>query len=252
MKTMNKVARWTAPPENDVRVLGMPNIPKPLHGQSMQPRTIETPSTWNKMRLKCYEKAGYKCEICGYEHEKPADLHAHEVFSVDYSTGESKFERLICLCVVDHLLFIHSGRALTMYKKGVYTAQQLLDGAEHGFKLISEYNKTHKDKIKVYGAMRDYLKEPELKGPMQKLIDKYGIEFYSELSAKKTGVKWSDWKMIYEGNEYHTPYKDEQAWADKMEELNQKEHRGETKKRMSGGIFDEIDKLLKEENETKN
>lgn len=249
MKVGKKVTGWKAPPKNDVRVLGMPNIPKPLHGHGCQPRTIVGAKIWDQMRRKCYENAGYKCEICGYEHQFPADLHAHEVFSVDYEKGESKFERLICLCKQCHLDFIHSGRALTLYKNGspLYSKEKLLAGAEHGFKLISDYNKTHKRKIRVFSSMLDYCKQPELKEPMENLIKKYNIEFYSPISVKKGAAEWGEWKMLYKGREYKTPYADESEWAKAMEKNNRKEHRGETKKLMSGGIFDEIDNLLKQE-----
>ena len=144
MEIEKKVAKWKAPPKNNVRVLGMPNIPHPLQGPGCQPRTIAGTKVWDAMRKKCYEDAGYECEVCGYKHQFLADLHAHELFDIDYEKGTSTFVRLICLCKKCHLYFIHSGRALTMYKHGdpLYSKEKLLDGVEHGFKLISEYNKT--------------------------------------------------------------------------------------------------------------
>lgn len=248
--SVTKVKRWKAPSKNDVRVLGMPNIPKPLHGPGCQPRTIVGATKWNQMRLRCYENAGYKCEVCGFQGEPgKAQLHAHEIFDIDYEKGTSTFVRLACLCPKCHLSFIHSGRALTMFKNHnpIYSKEKLLEGAEHGFKLIAEYNKTHKQKIKVFSAMADYLRQPELEEDMDKLVKKYGISFYSPISVKKGAAKWEDWRMVYNGQEYRTPYKDEEAWAKKMDELNTRDSRGEMTKRMSGGVFDEIDKILQEE-----
>lgn len=220
-----------------------------------QPRTIVGSGNWDKMRKKCYADAGYKCEICSYKHQAPADLHAHEVFSIDYEKGESKFERLICLCKRCHLDFIHSGRALTLYKSGspLYSKEKLLEGAEHGFKLIAEYNKTHKDKthkekVKVFSAMTDYLKQPELKEDMNKLIEKYGIEFYSPISVKKGAAKWGDWKMVYNGKEYHTPYKDEAEWAKAMEKNNKTENRDKHLSAFSEEKEEKFNKELKEGN----
>lgn len=245
---MEKVAKWNAPPKNNVRVLGMPNIPQPLHGPGCQPRTIASTKIWDAMRKKCYEDAGYKCEVCGYEHQFLADLHAHEVFSIDYKKGTSTFVRLICLCKKCHLYFIHSGRAHTMYKHGdpLYSKERLLDGVEHGFKLISEYNEKHKRPIRVFMTIAQYMDEPELKDDVAKLIDKYNIEFYKPVAGKEQ-AKWEDWRMIWNGREYKTPYSDSAEWESKMEELNKKGDRFGTKKRMSGGVFDEIDKLLNEE-----
>lgn len=253
MKIEKKVTKWKAPAKNDVRVLGMPNIPHPLQGPGCQPRTIAGTKNWDIMRKKCYEDAGYKCEVCGYEHQAPADLHAHELFDIDYEKGTSTFVRLICLCPMCHLRFIHSGRALTMYKNGdpLYSKDRLLEGVEHGFKLISEYNKTHKRQIYVFSAIADYLKEPELREPMEKLINHYHISFYKPVAGKKQAT-WSDWKLIWNGREYRTPYADSREWEKKMTQLNKKQHRFETNKRMSGGVFDELDELLKGENNERN
>lgn len=244
MKIEKKVERWKAPPKNDVRLLGMPNIPHPLH--SLAPRAIMGATEWNKVRRKCYEDADYKCEICGFQCE-PGKAHAHEIYDIDYKKGTSTFVRCVCLDPICHLRFIHSGRALTMYKHGdpLYSKEKLLDGAEHGFKLISEYNKTHKRKIYVFSTIADYLKEPELKEPMEALIAKYNIEFYKPVAGKKQAA-WGDWKLIWNGKEYKTPYADSKEWESKMEEMNKKQHRAETVSRMRGGIYDELDKLLKE------
>lgn len=244
---METVAKWEAPPENDARILGMPNIPKPLHGKNCQPRTIVGKTNWDKMRRRCYFNAKYKCEICGYESTKPADIHAHEVFSIDYESGESKFERLICLCKKCHLSGIHSGRALTMYKHGnpLYDKKHLLDGVEHTFQQVAKWNNEHDEKIKMFNVIHSYRKEPELKEDIDKLIEKYNIEFYRPPRADKA-AKWGDWKMIYNGREYKTPYKDEAEWEETMAKLNKEQKRFEMIERMSGGVFDDIDKLIKE------
>lgn len=245
---VSKVTHWTAPSKNDVRILGMPNIFDALQGPGCQPRTIAGAKEWDIMRKKCYEDAGYKCEVCGYEHQKPADLHAHEMFSTDYTKGISRFERLVCLCPMCHLRFIHSGRALTFYKHGdpLYSKERLLEGVGHGFKLIADYNKTHKKPIKVFSTIATYTNEPELRDDMLKLIEKYHIKFYGSVGGKQL-APWPKWKMIWGDKEYPTPYKDTADYEQKMKELNKKQDRFATATRLSGGVFDELDKLLKEE-----
>ena len=59
------VTEWIDNGENGARLMTMPNIPTPLQGEGMQPRTIFGASTWNKIRKKCYADAGYHCQICG-------------------------------------------------------------------------------------------------------------------------------------------------------------------------------------------
>lgn len=247
---MNIVKKWTAPPKNDARVLGMPNIPSMLQGSGCQPRTIVGKANWDKMRKRCYYKANYKCEACGKDLEK-GKCHAHELFTIDYTKGTSTFERLVCLCPLCHVYGVHSGRALTFYKHGdpLYSAERLLDGAENLFKIVYEWNKAHKRKIEVFCTMADYLKQDELREPMQELIGKYEIEFYKPVSGKKQ-APWDAWEMIYNGKRYHTPYKDHKDYEQKMAELNKSQQRHEMTDRLHGGVFDEIDKIIQgEENE---
>ena len=177
----------------------------------------------------------------------------HEVFSINYKTGESKFERLCCLCRKCHLGVIHSGRALTQYGKGMIPFQDMLDNAEHGFKIVSEYNKTHKRQIYMFNTIQEWgSKYPELKEPLARLIKQYGIKFYGVVNKRHGACDWGDWKMIFNGREYHTPYKDASEWEKAMEKMNEKQGRGLMQKRMSGGAFDELDKLLKGEEDVTN
>lgn len=245
IKVKHKVSRWNAPPKNDVRLLGMPNIPDALQGPGCQPRTIVGNKGWDIMRKKCYADAGYKCEICGYEHQFPADLHAHEVYDIDYTTGVERFVRLACLCRRCHIYWIHSGRALTMYKHGdpLYSKEKLLEGAEHGFKLISEYNKTHKKPIYAFMSIAQYSWQEELSEPMRELVEKYNIEFYCPVAGKKQ-ANWEDWKLIWNGKEYPTPYKNHEEYVAKMRELNKK---NATHTERKSAIDNEVVKALQKE-----
>ena len=50
---------------------------------------------------------------------------------------------------------------------------------------------------------------------MLKLIRKYGISFYSEDPKKM--APWGEWRLILDGEEYPTPYKNEKEWEKAME-----------------------------------
>lgn len=241
------ISEWTAPPRNDVRVLGMPTIPEQVMGKGCQPRTIEPSAVWDKMRRRCYFNANYTCEVCGKDLD-PGENQAHELFSYNYATGEAKFERLICLCKIDHLLCIHTGRALTMFKHGdpVYSKKRLLEGAEHAFKLVSEYNKDHDDELLLGPGFLAYLREPRLHDEMEALIKKYGVRFYK---TPKKIAPWEDWHVLYKGRKYMTPYKDHADWEKKMAELDKNTKRFEMVERYHGGVFDEIDKIIEEESD---
>lgn len=245
---------WLPPKEDDLRPLvAMPNIPRPLHG--VNPRTILGASTWNHMRRACYAQADNTCEICGYKPELLRRRHGHEVYEIDYARGTAKFVRVFCVCSLCHLACIHTGRALTLWKNNnpLYPTNFLLDGAEHAFKIISEYNKDNpKADLRAYSTFLDYLKHEELRPTMEKLIDKYNIKFYTEVEDM---VEWGDWKLIIGNREYPTPYANKEEWKATMEEREKKDTARILQKKMdnifSGEVYDELDKILKEDNELK-
>ena len=240
------VERWDTPEENDTRILTMPNVPYPCH--LLAPRTLLGSSTWNAMRKSCYVTANYTCEVCGEQPSATRAIHAHEVYTIDYATQTVKFERCVCLCKKTHIQSIHTGRALTMYKKGspLMTKEMLLEGAEHAYSLVHKWNLEHPDEepLRLFSAWLDYEKQPELKDKMVELRTKYDIKFYrvSEKWYKKK--YWSNWKLIIGNREYPTPYADKEAWAAAMEENNNK-RRAEIETPFKGEMYTEIDNILK-------
>lgn len=245
------ITKWTPPEGEDLRpLIAMPNLPKPTH--ALAPRTLLGASTWNHMRKACYAEAGDTCEICGERPENLRHRHAHEVYEIDYEKGTVKFVRAFCICALDHLGCIHTGRAITLFKQGnpLYPKEFLLEGAEKAFKTISEYNRDHPGTdLRAYSTFLEYLKSDELKEPMEKLIKKYDMKFYEE--DEKKMAKWKDWKLIIGGQEYPTPYKDEKAWKEAMEEKGRKDTarilQKNIEEKFSGGIYKELEKLIKED-----
>lgn len=239
--------KWVCPDGGGAPLLTMPNIPKPLHG--VAPRAIMGDAVWNRVRKKAYYDAGYKSEISGVLSAGPGGLHAHEVYDINYVTGVCKFKRVCAITPQEHVYFIHSGRMLTLWKNknALYPTSKVLEGLENGFKLIYEWNKSHprKPKLKVYETILEYLKEEELADKVEALIDKYEIEFWGE--DKKRRCDWEDWKLVIGDKEYPTPYKDHQAWEDAMGEREQKDTIRQIQNPFSGGVYDEVNKLLQEE-----
>lgn len=241
------VTKWSPPEDGDLRpLIAMPNIPRPLHG--VNPRTLLGASTWDHMRRACYAQAGDTCEICGCKPENLRRRHGHEVYEIDYAKGTAKFVRVFCVCSLCHLACIHTGRALTLWKhqNQLYPTEFLLQGAEHAFKIISEYNKDNpKADLRAYSTFLDYLKHEELREPMEKLIEKYGIKFYTEVEDM---VEWGDWKLLVGNQEYPTPYANKDEWKATMEEREAKDSARLMQKRMdkifSGELYDELNKIL--------
>lgn len=237
---IEKVIKWECPTDTGIPLITMPNIPKPLHG--LPPRKVMGQRAWDQKRKLCYFKADYKCEVCGAEPAK-GNLHAHELYSIDYLEGESKFERCIAICKEDHD-FIHSGRLVTLYKEGniFYHKDYLLRVVEKGFKLISEYNKEHPEQepLRAFYTFIDYLRVPELKDEMDVLIEKYDIKFYK---PPRHGAKWNKWHLLYNNKKYFTEYKTPEDWGKAMEKAAKNDYVRQVKNPFSGGVYDEFNSL---------
>ncbi len=255
------VTEWKCPREGeDLRALiSMPNVPKPCHGNGMQPRTIFGPTTWNRMRKHAYSLADDTCEICGAKPENLRQRHGHEAFDIDYEKGTATFVRVFCVCSLCHIFGIHTGRASTLHKTGnvLCPKEALIAGAENAFRIAYEYNQDHPEAdLRLYSTWLDYLKQDDLRPDMETLIDKYQVKFYEE-DPKKT-AKWGQWKVVVGDREYPTPYENEKAWKEAMEKQGEKDSARILQKNMeekfSGGVYDELNAILNEpvENLNKN
>lgn len=245
------VTEWKAPEKidgPDPRILTMPNIPQPLQGRGLQPRTIMGNSRWDVARKKCYMDAHYRCEACGVDVSDRGKAHAHELFSYDYANGVGKFERLVCLCETCHIRMIHSGRMMSLLRRNSVDMlpSRALAGLEHGFKIISEYNKTHDEPIYPFSAILSGLELDSIKDQLSELIKKYDMKFYGHIGKKEGLAPFSSWKMVYNGKEYYTPYADMDNYEQAMIEQHP-DRQAPVTNPFSGGVFDEIDKIIKED-----
>lgn len=239
------VTKWDCPGGTGVPLITMPNVPKPLH--LLPPRNIMGKAAWDKTRKRCYFDAGYKCEICGAEPAK-GSVHAHELYSYDYTAGTGTFERCIAVCKDCHMA-IHSGRLLTMYKHGnpLYPRSYVLRIAEHCFKLVAEYNATHGNKkpLRVYDTYLNYLKVPDIADAVAELIGKYGISFYAV--DEKKAADWGEWRLVWNGKEYPGLFKNMQEWEEAMEKHSKHDTERVVKNPFTEEIFSVIDNIIKKE-----
>lgn len=248
------VTEWKCPKKDeDLRALiSMPNIPKPCH--LLCPRNVLGATTWDHIRRRAYALVDDTCEICGEKPDNLRNRHAHEAYDIDYEKGDMTFVRAFCVCVRCHIFGIHTGRAATLHKAGnpLCPKEALIAGAENAFKIAYEYNKDHPEAdLRLYSTWLDYLKQEDLREDIEGLIEKYQVKFYEE--DEKKAAKWGDWKLVMGRKHYPTPYKSYKDWEAAMAEHEDKDTARVLQKnvdeRFSGGIYDELNKILKENKE---
>lgn len=107
----------------DPSILFTPRVPMPLHFQN--PRSILTKideDWWNRTRRKVYEAQDLHCACCGV-HQKDQigwvknQLDAHELYEINYETGEVKLKSIVPLCKACHN-GIHFGRLTAQFESG--------------------------------------------------------------------------------------------------------------------------------------
>lgn len=233
------VDHWDAPDCNGAPILCMPNIPLPLFSQC--PRTIN-PKRWVYLRKKCYLNANYTCQasnvMLGHGH-----LHAHELYSINWANQTMTFKRAVALDPVLHTRFIHSGRALTLFERHdpQMTQVGLIKALQQGFGLVHHWNKErpNEEPLRVFAGFLEWVKNPELKEAVEKLIEAYDIKFYD--FGKKCFDKehWGNWKLIYNGKEYPTKFKTQKEWELEYNPTKRVQ-------KIEGDTFSELDQLIKE------
>ena len=177
-------------------ILTHPNIPKPLHG--INPRSIKGSTWWNKTRQEVYASNDYHCVACGVHKEDAKSkkwLEAHEYWDIDYSKGICKVVSIEPLCHYCHN-FIHSGRLTNIVGK-LKSFDECKDILRHGFNILKKNN------LQCFPVTYDLA--------ISLGVDTLGVEPYP-IGIGNISLKWEDWKLIFEGKEYHSKFKDISEW----------------------------------------
>lgn len=107
----------------DPSILLTPRVIAPLHHRN--PRSILTQideDWWNRTRRKVYEAQDLHCACCGV-HQKDQigwvknQLDAHELYEINYETGEVKLKAIVPLCKACHN-GCHFGRLTAQFESG--------------------------------------------------------------------------------------------------------------------------------------
>ena len=175
-------------------ILTHPHIPKPMH--SLSPRTIMGDDWWNIARREAYARYDYHCIACGVakiEAQGPKWLEGHEFWHIDYETGICKITSIEPLCHYCHN-FIHSGRMAMIIGKQK-DEEEVIAILEHGFKILSA------NKLKCFPFTLNFAESL--------YASTYGVDAYD---LPDGDVNWGDWKLIWDGKEYHSKFKSFAEW----------------------------------------
>ena len=176
-------------------ILCHPNIPKPLHG--VAPREIMGKEWWENERQRVYSSTNYHCIACGVHKSKAKKhkwLEAHEFWNIDYMTGICEITSIEPLCHYCHK-FIHSGRLYMIIgkEKSEIEVKEIL---EHGFKILSDNN------LKCFPFT--------LSLGLSIGCNTFNVQSYI---IKTNDIKWSEWKLIWNGKEYKSKFNSQQEWS---------------------------------------
>lgn len=209
------IKEWKPPKENDVRLFSSPNIVQPLHG--LPPRVIMGISKWNLVRTKCYMDADYICEICRKK-LGAGKCEAHELYHTNYYEHYAKFDRVVCLCSLCHNA-MHTGRALSAFQKGdkLFPYSKMITIMEHIFRNIHKWNMEHitEPLIKLSNIWLDWADDPYLGEIVKHNLERFEIELYNVPKRSWSKKHWGEWKLIWEGREYPTPYQTVEEWKER-------------------------------------
>lgn len=152
---------------------------------------------WDELRLEIYAKYDYHCAACGV-HKSQARGHqwleAHEYYSIDYHAGRVEIESIEPLCHYCHN-FIHSGR-LKMIMGKEKTREEVVEILEHGFMVLSE------NRLQVFPHTLQLARSVD--------AETFNVQPYY---VPPPMDEWSDWRLVWEGNEYAPLFDSSEEWA---------------------------------------
>lgn len=160
-------------------ILNCPRVPKPLHG--VAPRLIWGQKQWDLVRRERYAEFGLCCWACGVNKNSEGilwknQLHAHEVYDIDYENCVMRLKEVVALCECCHA-FIHDGRSNSLFDKGEYDEETMFLIINRGLQVLGR---------------------PKGRHPLDN--DDYYIK------------TWDKWYLELDGKKYYSKFKNIEEW----------------------------------------
>jgi hypothetical protein len=177
-------------------LLASTHIPKPLHG--LNPRTLLGKTWWDAKRQEVYASTGFTCACCGVpkaDAKKHKWLEAHEIVTVNYSTGICEIKEIVPLCHYCHM-FIHSGFLFTtMGKRNGHSKAEVKKILEHGLWWLKLFN------LKCFPTTLELAEDLD--------CDINGVEAYE---LPKSALPWKAYTLLFQGKTYKSKFKNANEW----------------------------------------
>jgi len=177
-------------PFPDASILLHPNIPKPLH--LLNPRTLLGVDWWNTNRRLAYAKHDYHYFACGIEKKEALYHHwleAHEMYNINYQTGEVVFIELVALRYCCHN-YIHDGRMSNMIMQKTFLKNDYDFIIARGDKILKAAGLPIKKQM--------YIKQAN---------ENMHPEYFKH-------CEWKDWHLIINGVNYGQRFHSYEEWAE--------------------------------------
>ena len=182
------------------KLLQHPTIPKALQG--INPRTIMGPMDWEDVRYETINKQDDKCLACGHKEK----LECHEVYNINYLTGEVKFVEFVGLCVKCHR-FIHSGLLRSLYLTGKITEKFYEETMTYGLITLANAGlEPHVMTLTQWLYYAGNISDGEI-----------GIHYNNDQVAqlfelRECKIKWDEWYLLYKDKKYYSKFKSMKEW----------------------------------------
>jgi len=182
-----------------------PPLPDPLHG--VNPRTINGRKWWDATRKEAYAKHGDRCWACGI-HKNDArfrkHLEAHECYAIDYRQGIAHLDQVVALCHSCHN-YIHSNRMLRQMAEGHMNRSKYLQILAHGERQLNPIL----ENCPTWEIGKRWRIPDQETQPFQLAFPQVAIAGLSEIPPQSEWAKWSQWRLVVDGVEYYSPFKNQ-------------------------------------------
>lgn len=126
---------------NDPSILLGSRVPTPLHHRNPRNTLSEIDAGWwERTRRRVYSSSSDYCRCCGKHKSQqtgyPKNIDAHEVYDINWQTGEVRLKCIVPLCASRCHAAVHFGRLTAQYESGKLRDKEFYATISHANTLL--------------------------------------------------------------------------------------------------------------------